>query len=209
MLGAHGVELDVRRASDGRLLVRHDPLPVEPAELAELAELASVATLRQALDWCGDLLVNVEIKNSVGDPDRDASLSVVDDVTAELRSRGTDDRWLISSFDARTVEQCRVVAPTIRTALLVEDLSEPDIDAAAQAGHAAIHPWHRSVTLALVERAHLEGLAVNVWTCNAPDEISHLAALGVDGVCTDVPDVALDVLGRDGAQASASPVRWP
>jgi hypothetical protein len=32
-----------------------------------------------------------------------------------------------------------------------------------------------------------------------------LAAIGVDGVCTDVPDVALAALGRAGEPAALSP----
>jgi glycerophosphoryl diester phosphodiesterase len=43
---------------------------------------------------------------------------------------------------------------------------------------------------------------VNVWTVNDPREIARLGRAGVDGICTDVPDVALAALGRpspDGA----------
>ena len=39
-------------------------------------------------------------------------------------------------------------------------------------------------------------MQVNVWTVNEPDDIARLGAAGVDGICTDVPDVALSVLGR-------------
>ena len=35
------------------------------------------------------------------------------------------------------------------------------------------------------------GLAVNTWTVDEPDRIRWLADLGVDGVITNVPDVAL------------------
>ena len=53
------------------------------------------------------------------------------------------------------------------------------------------------MTPALVERAHDEELAVNAWTCNEPDRIRWLAGeAGVDGIVTDVPDVALEALGR-------------
>ena len=44
---------------------------------------------------------------------------------------------------------------------------------------------------------HRGGLAVNTWTCNDPVRLVELAGLGVDGVCTDVPDVALSALGRE------------
>ena len=42
--------------------------------------------------------------------------------------------------------------------------------------------------------AHDAGVAVNVWTVDGPDRIAELAALGVDGVITNVPDVARAVL---------------
>jgi glycerophosphoryl diester phosphodiesterase len=37
---------------------------------------------------------------------------------------------------------------------------------------------------------------VNVWTVNDDDEIRRLAAAGVDGIVTDVPDVARRALER-------------
>ena len=58
-----------------------------------------------------------------------------------------------------------------------------------------------------VQRAGSDaGLAVTGWTCNDPERLVELAALGVDGVCTDVPDVALHALARTGA---ARTPRWP
>ena len=39
--------------------------------------------------------------------------------------------------------------------------------------------------------AHAAGLAVNTWTCDDPARIGELIAWGVDGICTNVPDVAL------------------
>jgi hypothetical protein len=39
--------------------------------------------------------------------------------------------------------------------------------------------------------AHAAGLAVNTWTCDDPDRIGALLRWGVDGICTNVPDVAL------------------
>ena len=57
-----------------------------------------------------------------------------------------------------------------------------------------------------MELCRRHGLAVNTWTCNDPTRLVELAGLGVDGVCTDVPDVALDVLGRSDAVREPS---WP
>ena len=54
----------------------------------------------------------------------------------------------------------------------------------------------RSSTPPSSTRCHAAGLAVNVWTVDDPDRMVELVALGVDGIVTNVPDVALRVLGR-------------
>jgi len=41
------------------------------------------------------------------------------------------------------------------------------------------------VTPELVAEAHALGLAVNVWTVNAPRDLQAMVALGVDTVITD------------------------
>ena len=66
-------------------------------------------------------------------------------------------------------------------------------------GHQALHPHHAFVTPELVELAHAEEVAVNTWTCDDPDRIAWLAEVGVDGIVTNAPDVALTVLGRNGS----------
>ena len=53
----------------------------------------------------------------------------------------------------------------------------------------------RVVTLAFVRRVHRERAVVQVWTVDAPDDIQRLLALGVDGIISDRPDLA--VVARD------------
>lgn len=200
-MGADGVELDVRRVVDGRLLVAHDALPTDVTEVDRMG----LATLDDALDACGErMLVNVEIKNWPADSDFDPTMRIVAPVIESLRRRGTPHRWLISSFSWETIEACRALAPEIATAWLVSIVSPERLPLIAEAGHAAVHPWEPKVTAEFVERCHSVGLAVNTWTCNDPERLVALAELGVDGVCTDVPDVALAALGREAAALSPS-----
>lgn len=205
-MGADGVELDVRRTPDGRLLVAHDPLPPSLDDVEALGP----ATLAEVLDACGDrMLVNVEIKNSKTDPDYDATMAMVAPVIDELRRRGpgATDRWLISSFSWSTVAACREYAPEIATGCLTSaPVDEPRIERLAAAGHRALHPWEAQLDEVLVAMCRRHGLAVNTWTCNDPARLVELAGLGVDGVCTDVPDIALEALGREHAAADPS---WP
>ena len=205
-MGADGVELDVRRTATGRLLVAHDPLPESIDALVE----SGPATLAEVLDACGDrMLVNVEIKNSKTDPDYDSTMAMVAPVIDELRRRGpgATDRWLISSFSWSTLTACREYAPEIATGCLTSaPVDEPTVERLAEAGHRALHPWEPQVDEALVALCRRYGLAVNTWTCNDPDRLVALAGLAVDGVCTDVPDVALQALGRSVPMAAPT---WP
>jgi len=199
LMGADAVELDVRRAPDGALVVYHDSLPAASEDLARLPRFAEI------LDTCGELLVNVEIKNLEGESGFDPTMAVVDDVVAELDSRGDPGRYVISSFSSAAVDRSREVAPRIATALLVFDAPAGCIAEIAAAGHSAVHPHVDLVDEEVVQESHRNGLAVNTWTCNDLRRIRELAAMGVDGVCTDVPDEALAALGRTGP---LSPRRW-
>ena len=85
-----------------------------------------------------------------------------------------------------------------RTAWLVESLTLMDgagdvVDRTAAAGHSALHPWDPIVDAALISRAHAAGLAVNAWTCDDPVRMRQLIGWGIDGICTNVPDVGVAV----------------
>lgn len=204
-MGADGVELDVRIRVDGetgsRLVVCHDPLPVDPVAADALADLGTV------LRACGArMLINVEIKNSVDDGGFDPTMAVVEPtVEAMLRHDPDPARWLVSSFSIETIDRIRDVAPDIPTAYLCHALDERTISITVERGHRAIHPWAPAVEAHGVEAAHDAGLVVNTWTVNDPDRIVELAALGVDGVCTDVPDIARRALGLDAGYVDATP----
>jgi glycerophosphoryl diester phosphodiesterase len=206
-VGADGVELDVRRTAGGGFALHHDERLADGRAIASLTRAAlpaEVADLAEGLDACRDLaLVNVEIKNWPADGDFDPSLGFVDAVAEALLARPADDRsrLLVSCFHLPSVDRMREVAPELATAWLVVGPAnatapgEPDPVAAlvaetADHGHAALHPHHAFVTPALVDAAHVAGLAVNTWTCDDPDRIRWLAAIGVDGIVTNVPDVA-------------------
>jgi glycerophosphoryl diester phosphodiesterase len=139
------------------------------------------------------MFVNVEIKNDPDEPDFDGSEWVAHRLCALLARRRQARRWLISSFRYETVATCRVVAPWLRTAWLTEDCTQASIERTSAGRHDAIHPLVSSLDEPGVRAAHAAGLAVNTWTCDDPDAIRRLMAWGVDGICTNVPDVALDV----------------
>jgi glycerophosphoryl diester phosphodiesterase len=195
-MGADGVELDVRRTADDRLVVHHDPVLADGRPLCEIpsTELpAAICELDAALDACDGVFVNIEIKNDPGEPDFDPSDWSASAVASRLARRGGGPRWLLSSFRLATVDRVRSVLPDARTAWLVAVADEASIATTVAHGHDAIHPWVEALDDAAVRAAHRAGLAVNTWSCNDPRRIAELIAWGVDGICTDVPDLALDV----------------
>ncbi len=196
-MGADAVELDVRRSADGVLVVHHDAVLADGRPLVEVpvGELPEhVPTLASALDVCVPMWVNVEVKNDPREPDFDATDRIADDVVALLRGRREPpSRWLISSFRLETVDRCRAIAPEIPTAYLTVGVEPGLVEQVRERGHAALHPWVGGVTTELVAACHAAGLTLNTWTCDDPERMRELIAWGVDGICTNVPDVALAV----------------
>ena len=62
------------------------------------------------------------------------------------------------------------------------------------ATHQAYHPSAAMVDEQMVQREHHRGHQVNVWTVNEKDRIRELVSMGVDGVITDAPDTACEVV---------------
>jgi glycerophosphoryl diester phosphodiesterase len=201
-LGADGIELDVRRSLDGHAVIHHDAhLPDGRLIAATLrSDLPdTVPDLAEALDACAGAFVNIEIKNHRAEPDHDPDGALVAIVADEINRR--DDptsRWLVSSFDLATIDDMRRAAPGVRTAYLTSRKAEAGLRATVLGGHDAWHPEYCDVDAGFIRRAHAMGIAVNVWTCDEPGIQQVLMAAGVDGICTNVPDVALTVRARQG-----------
>jgi len=197
--GADWVELDARRAADGALVVHHDAhLPdgraIVGLPATDLPE--AVPTLAAALDACAGMGVNIEIKNNRPDPDHDPDEFVAEQTVALLAERGGRDEVLISSFNPATLVRIRERAPHLATALLVVEPAVDVVEGLVAAGHSALHPYDWFVDEDLVTRCHAAGIAVNVWTVDDPDRMQQLLDHGVDGLCTNVPALARELIPR-------------
>lgn len=199
-MGADWVELDARRSADGALVVHHDANLGDGRVICELtrAELGtSVCDLDEALDACAGMSVNIEIKNHPDDVDFDPTQLVARGVVDLVADRGERNRVLISCFHQPTIDEVRRMDPQIATAMLGYQPAGTWSDWArdlAAAGHRSLHPWYPMVNPVAVAEVHEAGMVVNVWTVNDPDHMVALIEAGVDGLCTDVPDVARAVI---------------
>jgi glycerophosphoryl diester phosphodiesterase len=198
--GADWVELDVRLAADGALIVHHDAWYHDRRTVWDTPSAErppAVPDLAAALDACAPMGVNVEIKNSPGDLGGDHvphSLDVVDRVLALLAERaagGRADRILVSSFDPASIDRVREQGGPPSAQLVFDVAGWADVvESTAERGHRALHPWDPFVDAALLERCHGLGLVVNTWTVDEHDRIVELGRMGVDGIVTNVPGAA-------------------
>jgi glycerophosphoryl diester phosphodiesterase len=202
-MGSDAVELDVRRTRDGVLVVHHNPdLPdgrvIVATDAVDIP--SSVPSLGAALDACAGMWVNVEIKNDANEPDFDPTDDIADQTMEALIARDEHDRWVISSFRIETIDRCRAIADAaslpIRTAWLTTVVPEGTGQLLVDRGHIALHPWVGLLSQAVIDDCHAHGVQVNTWTCDDPDRMRELIQWGIDGICTNVPDVALALLDR-------------
>jgi glycerophosphoryl diester phosphodiesterase len=202
-LGADGVELDVRLTADGGLAVHHDAEiaglgTVDQLEVADLP--ARVPLLADVLAVCEGMVVNVEIKNAPQDPGWDPGEAVSALTAGAIEEAGWTARVIVSSFQPATLRAVQAADGRLALGALWGFAAEvePALAQAVEAGFAAVHPFVASVDRDLVERAHAMGLAVNVWTVNAPEDLRAMVAAGVDTVITDRLGEALAAAGGGG-----------
>lgn len=199
-MGADAVELDVRRTSDGAMAVHHDAVLPDGRLICEITAVQlpdHVPLLPAALDACEGMWVNIEIKNHPIDADFDPSDSLAATIATHLAERGEDHRWLISAFNRPTVDAMRTLRPEVRTAWLTEGVRDEDLERVARDmagfGHTALHPYTKFLNQRCIEVFHSHGLQVNSWTIDDPARMAEVIGWGIDGICTNVPDVAIQV----------------
>jgi len=172
--------------------------------VAQLPE--RVPLLEAVLDALVGARLNLEIKNLPYEPGYDAQELTARQVAGLLAERGGHDSVIISSFTSASLDAVVGVDPDLPTGFLTTADYDQDkaLARAVERGWSALHPHHRAVTAELVAAAHDQGLAVNTWTVNDPDEARRLAGIGVDAVITDAVGAILAAFGRAPAQPEAS-----
>ena len=78
---------------------------------------------------------------------------------------------------------------------------EPALVWATEHGHAGVHPWEGDLgmdPLPLLAQANAFGREIGCYVVNDPERMKHLAACGIWGFVTDVPDVARAALSPQG-----------
>jgi glycerophosphoryl diester phosphodiesterase len=211
---------DVGRIKPGSKYAQQfsDQRPVDGSRVPTLAELFDLVKSSGKMPR-----FNIETKLSPDKPheapDPDTFARVV---IQAVRAAGLSGRTTIQSFDWRTLIAARRLAPEIETVCLTaaSTLRDRTVDGerrpsawlagfdpatfgsvpalAKAAGCGTWSPRFVELTADLVSDAHALGLKVVPWTINAPADIARVIDMKVDGLITDYPDRARDVLAAKG-----------
>ena len=211
-------EFDVGRAAPGGKTAEQFPeqAPRDGTRIPTLSEVLALGRRPGA----GAIRFNLETKLTPLAPEETAGPEeFARAVVAVLRAEGMLGRADVQSFDWRVLFEARRLAPELSTVCLTAEQSwldnvhrgRPDpspwtagLDVGAfggsvprlveAAGCTVWSPYHRDLTAEALAEAHALGLKVVVWTVNEADEMLALARMGVDGIITDYPDRAIEVL---------------
>jgi glycerophosphoryl diester phosphodiesterase len=217
-LGADGLELDVHLSRDGVVVVHHDPTlerttngrgPVAALTAAELARLdagyhfegfrgaaGGVPTLNEVLRRYPAAQLIIELK--VNDP------ILAHRTIEEVRAADAVERVAVGSFGTRVLRAARLYEPRLLTGASREEtrlalyrswvrwpVRHPPNDAFQVPETSGST---RVVSRRFVDDAHQTGVAVQVWTVNDAADMHRLLDWGVDGLISDRPDIAVEVV---------------
>lgn len=188
-----GIELDVQRTKDDRLVVIHDETVdrttdgsgyVKDMTLRQLRALRSegerIPTLEEvfALVAAHDVTVNVELKTDRFDYSGIEQLAWL--ATEEF---GLADRVVFSSFNPDTLVRLRDVAPEARIAVLTGE-GHPDLVGFVERIQAeAVHAQPAFVGTADAVKLSENGIVTRLYTINNPNELPDTTE--VDAIMTD------------------------
>lgn len=227
-LGADGLEIDVQLSADGVPVVIHDRTldrttdrsgPVQALTADELARVDAgfhftvgeahpfrgqgigVPTLEAVLRLHPDTRLIVEMKG--GEPELARA------VAASLKRAGAVERACVGSFYQRSIDTLRAEHPEIVTSASQEEArwtlhrSWVRWPWTRERPYAAFQVPERAgrlrvVSPGFVRHVHREGQVLQVWVVNERSAVLRLLDWGVDGIISDVPDVA--VAARDSWQ---------
>lgn len=194
--GADAIELDVHASADGAIVVHHDDRigdisistsPVETVREVRLPNGERIPTLPEVMDAVQSrVTLFVEVKTLAPQWD--------DHLAATLQDGPAPDHYHVHGFDHRIVRRFTTrLRPwpggVLSSSYLIDPVAQikgASADALWQANSQTDRPL-----VDIVHRAHAK---IYVWTVDDPERMRELIDWGVDGVCTNRPDVARSVL---------------
>lgn len=163
------------------------------------ADGVRIPTLADLLRALPDSVLDVELKTDAARPEDSVAPEVMAHaVMAVVDAAGARARLVVRSFDWRGLQVMQRDFPNVKLAWLTTSQPDPQAALAASQGVGIWAPDWRDLRPEAITKAQSGGLRVVPWTVNDPQAMARLIAWGVDGICTDRPDLARGVMRRLG-----------
>ena len=219
---ADAVEIDVKLTSDGHAVVLHDQTldrttdgtgNVADMELAQIKELDAgihydaqfmgekVPTLEEVLIQMDKRIpINIELTNYASIFD-----NLPEKVASIVREYGMEGFILFSSFNPIALLKVKKILPEVPIGLLCLPGKNGAILRSRwvnRLSHTAIHPEYNDINRGLIRAAHKHNKRVHAYTVNHVSDIQNMFDIGVDGIFTDDPLLAKQVLNQQQSSIS-------
>lgn len=211
-VGANGIEIDVHKTKDNKIVVIHDEDIertfkgkglVKDFTLEELQKFkcrnknfednleCRIPTLEEVLELVKDsnVLLNIELKT-----DKIHYNEIEKDVIELINKFELKDRILLSSFNHESIKICKEIDSSFKVGLLYDEPIENIIEYAKTYKADAIHPEIRLVSEELIKEAKKNNIKVNIYTVNSPTYMRELIKAGASGLFTDYPDLLKEIM---------------
>ena len=195
-LGADAIELDVHATADGVIVVHHDEsidschIPTSSSDAVlnqQLVDGQHPPALSHVLDEVGaDLVVYVEIKTLASAHDAE----FVD--TLDSGPRPTN--YHVHSFDHRVVRRLLLRNGDLVGGVLSKSYLVDSVGQLQSSGATELWQTADLIDKPLVDKVHQVDGKVIAWVVDDPKRIRQFRDMGVDGVCTNKPDIARSAL---------------
>lgn len=207
-LGATGLETDVKRTHDGKLVLFHDDSTARICSTDRNINQTHYDDLL-CLDlgtykgdrYAGERIVLLEdFLRAFGGRDIDLAIELKDtgveaDTLNMLRRYVRNDgRLCVTSFHFESLKKCRQLDERMALGFLTDNCLDDALDLAQSIRCAQICPHACSLTPPAVAHAKSRGFVVRSWGNTTPMEMFQSLRCGVDGMTVDFPDVLHRVL---------------
>lgn len=199
-LGSDMVEVDLRITTDDMPVIAHDDSlkrvygidgNISELTLSELQEKAPIMTFEALANKCRSFGMGVYLDIKALSPKAAERMFEVVDRTGFIKG------IIFASFRVDFVADLKAHRPDILTSILFGATHVQPVALAEAVNADFVHPcWesrhpqpHKLLTEAWLSEVRKANLGIITWHEERPDEIAALKALGVNGICSDQPDL--------------------
>ena len=212
VLGANGIETDIRKTKDGILILFHDStlqrLAERPESVSEFTyeELSgipipspdgstsdTIPRMTDLLDYIKSIPVFLALELKAD--------GLESEVVRAIKTYGVKDRCIVTSFRFDYLKNVKLLDEQIPVGLLTDRVDDEILSELRGIGAEQICPKAELLTPDLVHSLHDAGLSVRAWGVRDETLMQLALECGVDGMTVNFPDKLQSYLSQTGTKA--------